>query len=178
MAAEYTEYEFMFGDVGCLITMSAHAQGRGDLRYKACPYVLGYRGLSMRAVGDREGRPLEFVSESETSALALASDYLEDRFGPCRAAPPPTTSYVTSRIEEQPPLQDDRPDPIVVLALERIHRGDDVIVTKEGAKRARQQLSRPLPGRVLATAVEDIEKGRHGRVREIPENEVTSEPSP
>lgn len=160
----------MFGDTWALITISAQAEVSGDLRYTACPYVLGYRGLSMRAVGDREGQPLEFWSESELSALALASDYLEDRFGPRRAAPPPTTSYVTDRLNEQPPLPDDRPAPIVVLALERLYRGDYVIVTKDGAKRAPPHLIRTSAGSVLATAVEDIEKGRHGRVREVPEN--------
>lgn len=176
MTAEYDEYEFMFGDTWCLITISAHVGVSGEPGYKACPYVLGYRGRSLRTVGDRDGKPLEFVSESKVSALALASDYMEDRFGPRRAAPPPTTSYVTSfgtsSLEDEPPLQDDRPAPIVVLALERVQRGDYVIVTKDGAKRARRQSTGRSAGTFLASAVEDIEKGRHGRVREIPENDL------
>jgi hypothetical protein len=125
----------------------------------------------MRAAGDREGRPLEFEADSEDGALALASAYLQDRFGPRRAATEPTTSYVTSRILEEPPVPDDRPEPIVVLALERIERGDYVIVTKDGARRAPRHFTRSSRGRILASAIEDIEKGDRGRVREISENE-------
>ena len=159
----------MFGDTSCLIAISSHVEPSG-LEYRALPYVLGYRGRTMRAAGDQEGRPVELVSESEEGALAVACRYLEDRFGPCRAATEPTTSYVTSRIEEQPPVQDDRPDPIVVFALERIQRGDEVIVTNERARPAPRRHTRTPPGSILASAIEDIDKGSHGRVREIPKD--------
>jgi hypothetical protein len=167
MTARGAEYEFMFGDTACLITITAHPQAAGHARYLARLYVLGYRGLSMRPVGDADGTPVEFTSDSDTSALTLASDYLADRFGPRRAADAPTTSYVTSRTEQQPPLRDDRPAPMVVLALERIYRGDFVVVTKDGAKRARRPT--PTPGAILASAIEDIEKGHRGRVRQLTE---------
>ena len=162
----------MFGDAACLIAISAHGDGAA-VRYTARPYALGYRGLSKRRVGDSEGNPVEFTSESDAEALALAAQYLSDRFGPRRAADAPTTSYLTSRTEVQPPLRDERPAPIVVVALEQIHRGDYVVVTKDGAKRARR-LNR-TPGAMLATAMDDIDKGREGRVRELTDT-ATPEP--
>ena len=160
------EYEYMFGDTACLIAVSVRAEGAGRTRCTARPFALGYRGLSMRRVADAEGQPVEFTSESEADALTVASDYLADRFGPRRAADAPTTSYVTERTLVEPPLRDDRPAPMVVLALEAIHRGDDVIVTRDGARRARR-LTRS-PGAVLANAIEDIDKGHRGRVRQLP----------
>jgi hypothetical protein len=174
MGADHTEYEYMFGDAACLILVSTFVSVTGRTEYRARPYVLGYRGRTMRAAGDREGRPLEVISESEEGALALASEYLEDRFGPCRAATEPTTSYVTSRIEEQPPVRDDRPEPVVVLAVERIRRGDEVIVTDDRARPAPRRHTRTPPGSILASAIEDIDKGSHGRVREIPKDAADS----
>lgn len=165
-----TEYEFMFGDTWCLIAISA-VEMSGEPGYKACPYVLGYRARSLQAVGDRHGTPLEFAADSEIGALAAASRYMEDRFGPRRVAPAPTTSYVaryeTSGFAAEPPLPDDRPDPIMVVALERIRKGDHVIVTRDGAKLAPRKVVRMSPGACLANAVEDIDKGRQGRVREV-----------
>jgi hypothetical protein len=170
MSAECEEYEFMFGDTWGLITVLAQNAPGGEPAYKACPYVLGYRGATLRAVGDRAGKALSFVADTQARAIALASECMEDRFGPRRAAPAPTTSYVTSYSGtadlEEPPLQDERPDPITVLALERIRRGDSVIVTGERARLAPHRLGAIPPNALLATALEDIDKGCRGSVRE------------
>lgn len=169
------EYEFMFGDTWCLITVSPPLEAGGNSGFRARPYVLGHRGRSPRAVGDREGQPVAFEAETEAGVLARTSEYLEDRFGPLRAAPAPTTSYVTSyradELAEEPPLQDLRPDPILVLALERIHRGDEIIVTAQGARVARHRLTGTSSGVFRAIAAEDIEKGQHGRVRQDPDTD-------
>jgi hypothetical protein len=169
-----SEYEFMFGDTWGLITVVAQPVAGGETGFKAFPYVLGYRGGSLRAVGDGEGSALSFVSATPLGAIALASAHMEDRFGPRRAAPAPTTSYVTSytatAVLEEPPLRDERPEPITTLALERIRRGDFVIVTKDGARLAPPRLRSVPATAFLATAAEDIEKGSCGRVREIRED--------
>lgn len=166
-----TEYEFMFGDTWCLIAVSAAAATGGEPGYRAAPSVLGYRARSLQAVADRHGTPLEFLADSDVGALALASSYMEDRFGPRRAAPAPTTSYVTryetSGFVQEAPLRDDRPEPVLVVALERIRKGDEVIVAHHGAKVAPRKLIRVPAGACLANAVEDIEEGRQGRVREV-----------
>jgi hypothetical protein len=167
------EYDFMFGDTWCLITISADPGDSGTSRFTAQSFVLGHRGRFPRRVCDRDTRPVTFRADAEASALALTSEYLEDRFGPRRAAPAPTTTYVTSYLgggaAEGLPLPDLRPDPVVVLALERILRGDEVMVTEQGARLARQPLSALSSDVFLATAAEDIDKGRHGRVRQIHE---------
>jgi hypothetical protein len=157
----------MFGDTACLVTIVPDAEPVPPSRYKARVHVLGYRSLTMRAVADRHGTPVAFTADSEQNAFAIACDYLEDRFGPRRAAPAPTTSYLTTRIEEQPPVLDERPDPIMVVALEDIRRGDSVVVTREGARRARRHVRRSSLDKLLAIALDDIEKGQQGRVREI-----------
>jgi hypothetical protein len=164
------EYDFMFGDTWCLITISADPGDGGASRF-AQSFVLGHRGRFPRRVCDRDGRPVTFRGDAEAATLARMSEYLEDRFGPRRAAPAPTTTYVTSYLaggaEEGPPLPDLRPDPITVLALERIHRGDEVIVTVHGARLVRQPLRALASDGFLATAAEDIDKGQHGRVRQV-----------
>jgi hypothetical protein len=170
MSTGHEEYEFMFGDTWGLITVLAQSGASGESEYKACPFVLGYRGGSLRAVGDREGKALSFVSGTLAGALALACDCMEDRFGPRRAAPAPTTSYVTSysasAVLEEPPLKDERPDPVTVRALDRIRRGDPVIVTGDGARLVPRKLGVMPPAAFLATAMDDIERGGLGRVRE------------
>jgi hypothetical protein len=159
----------MFGDAWCVIAISQQDQNM----YAARPYVLGHRGRSPRAVGDRDGRALTFSGESIEDALAKASDYMEDRFGPRRVAPAPTTSYVTAYVPGEPaeaPLADLRAEPVVVVATERIVRGDDVVVAGGEARLARFPV-RGLPsGGFLATAAEDIDKGQRGRVRPIQED--------
>jgi hypothetical protein len=162
----------MFGDTWGLITVLAKPDPGGESEYTAHPYVLGYRGGSLREIGDREGKALSFASGTLLGALGLASGYMEDRFGPRRAAPAPTTSYVTSystsAVLEQPPLRDERPDPVTVRALDRIRRGDPVIVTRDVATLAPRRVGPIPPAAFLAIAVEDIEKGSYGRVRETP----------
>lgn len=172
MPGEGSEYELMFGDTCCLITISAAAGPERDAPFQASAFVLGYRGLTMRAVADRDGTPVTFPTSSEEAALAAASGYLQERFGPCRAAPAPTTSYVTSREEVRPAVCDERPEPMLVVALERIRRGDCVIVGKDGARPAQQRLIRRLPGQTFALAVEDIEAGGQGRVRAVPKEDL------
>lgn len=172
MPGEGSEYELMFGDTCCLITVAPQLAAAAAAPCKASAFVLGYRGLTMRAVADQHGTPVAFAAASEEAALAAASAYLQERFGPCRAAPAPTTSYVTSRAEVQPSVRDERPEPMLVLALERIRRGDCVIVGKDGAKPASRRLIRRLPGKRLALAIEDIEAGCQGSVRAIPAEEL------
>jgi hypothetical protein len=121
---------------------------------------------SLRAVGNRGGQALNFFAQTEEAVLAQASDDLGNRFGARTPAPESTRPVDSIRDEQYPALMDDRPASLTVLALRTIREGDYVVVTEQGATPL-TQTPWTLSGALLGRALEGIDAGRRGRVRDV-----------
>ena len=159
-------YEFMFGAVPCLIKTCAHISVGGEHGYIAFPFVVENDGYSLRAVGNRGGQALNFFAQTEQAVLAQASEDLENRFGRPTPASELTRPVDSVRDEQYPALMDDRPASLTVLALRTIREGDYVVVTEEGATPL-TQTPWTLSGALLGRALEGIDAGHRGRVRDV-----------
>jgi len=158
------DYEFTFGAIPCLIKTYVHINVGGEQGYIAFPFVVENDGFSLRAVGNRGGQALNFFAQTEEAVLAQASDDLENRFGTPAPAPESTRPVDAIRGEEYPALMDDRP--LTVLALRTIREGDYVVVTEQGATPL-TQTPWTLSGALLGRALEGIDAGRRGRIRDV-----------
>jgi len=158
------DYEFTFGAIPCLIKTYVHINVGGEQGYIAFPFVVENDGYSLRAVGNRGGQALNFFAQTEEAVLAQASDDLENRFGTPTPAPESTWPVDAIRGEEYPALMDDRP--LTVLALRTIREGDYVVVTEQGATPL-TQTPWTLSGALLGRALEGIDAGRRGRIRDV-----------
>jgi hypothetical protein len=160
------DYEFTFGVVPCLIKTCVHLNAAGDQGYIAFPFVVENDGYSLRAVGNSGGQALNFFAQTEQAVLAQASDDLENRFGRPTAAQLSTRPADSVRDEQYPALMDDRPASLTVLALRTIREGDYVVVTEQGATPL-TQTPWTLSGALLGRALESIDAGHRGRVRDV-----------
>ena len=107
---------------------------------------------------------MNFFAETEQAVLAQVSKDLENRFGRPSAAPGSTRPVESVR--DAPALMDDRPASLTVLALRTIREGDYVVVTEEGATPL-TQTPWTLSGALLGRALEGIDAGHRGRVRDV-----------
>jgi hypothetical protein len=102
--------EYFFGERRILIESRAQLPGRGNGshgRYVATAYLMLNQGRELQAVGNREGRRLEVIADSDEEALRSMSSYLEKRFGE-RADAPELANEQMTRVQLKPPLKDDR----------------------------------------------------------------------
>jgi hypothetical protein len=160
------DYEFTFGAIPCLIKTYVHINVGGEQGYIAFPFVVENDGYSLRAVGNRGGQAVNFFAKTEEAVLAQASDDLGNRFGARTPAPESTRPVDSIRDEQYPALMDDRPASLTVLALRTIREGDYVVVTEQGATPL-TQTPWALSGALLGRALEGIDAGRRGRVRDV-----------
>ena len=160
------DYEFTFGAVPCLIKTHVDINLGGEQGYSAFPFVVENDGYSLRAVGNRGGQALNFFAQTEEAVLAQVSDDLENRFGTRMLAPELTRPVDSIRDEQYPALMDDRPASLTVLALRTIREGDYVVVTEQGATPL-TQTPWTLSGALLGRALECIDAGHRGRVRDV-----------
>ena len=98
--------------------------------------------------------------------LAQASADLENRFGTPTPTPESTRPVDAVRDEQYPALVDDRPASLTVLALRTIKEGDYVVVTEQGATPL-TQTPWTLSGALLCRALEGIDAGHRGRIRDV-----------
>lgn len=130
------EYELLCGQVRCVVILYPQVtddQPPKDVGYAAFPYVVEDGGQSRRAVGDASSNALQFVGDTEDSAIAATVAYLEDRFGVAGEVAKSEAS--TARSEKLPPLRDERFGPAAgqeatsedVALLANIERLLDVI---------------------------------------------------
>jgi len=95
------DYEYTFGGVPCLI----RTQG---VPPTATMYVIKNGGRTLQAVGDKDGRSIEFPASQERDAYGRALAYLTQRFGERANAPVWPRGVTDLRIEDEPPLRDER----------------------------------------------------------------------
>jgi len=160
------DYEFTFGAIPCLIKTYVHINVGGEQGYIAFPFVVENDGYSLRAVGNRGGQAVNFFAQTEEAVLAQASDDLENRFGTPTPAPESTRPADSIREEQFPALVDDRSASLTVLALRTIREGDYVVVTEQGAMPL-TQTPWTLSGALLGRALEGIDAGHRGRIRDV-----------
>ena len=159
------EYAFTFGARPCLIKTYVQVPIGGEQGYVAFPFVLESDGQSLWPISNGEGHLLSFSAQTEDGVLAQASDSLEHRFGP-RAGTPDSLKATSIRHVQLPALIDDRRAALTVLAREPIRAGDYVVVTDQGATPL-TQTPWPGPGAILGRALEQIDAGHCGRVRNV-----------
>jgi hypothetical protein len=111
---------------------------------------------------------LSFVAQTEEGVLAQASEGLEHRFGP-RAPARDALIVASIRRVQLPALIDDQRASLTVLARRTIRAGDYVVVTDKGATPL-TQTPWPASGAILGRALEDIDTGHRGRVRDVSSN--------
>ena len=159
------EYAFTFGARPCLIKTYVQVAIGGQQGFVAFPFVLESDGQSLWPIRNGEGHLLSFSAQTENGVLAQASDSLEHRFGP-RAGAADSLQAASIRHVQLPALIDDRRAALTVLAREPIRAGDYVVVTDQGATPL-TQTPWPGPGAILGRALEQIDAGHCGRVRNV-----------
>jgi hypothetical protein len=159
------EYAFTFGARSCLIKTYLQVAIGGAEGYIAFPFVVEDDRQSLRPLGDREGHTLSFFAQTEQGALAQASEGLAHRFGP-RAPARDALIVASIRQVQLPALIDDQRAALTVLARETIRAGDYVVITDQGATPL-TQTSWPGAGARLGRALEGIDAGHRGQVREV-----------
>jgi len=159
------EYAFTFGARPCLIKTYVRVAIAGEQGYVAFPFALENDGQSLRPIINGEGHLLSFFAQTEDVVLAQVSDSLEHRFGP-RAGVPDSLKAASIRHVQLPALIGDRRAALTVLAREPIRAGDYVVVTDHGATPL-TQTPWPGSGAILGRALEEIDAGHCGRVRNV-----------
>jgi hypothetical protein len=159
------EYAFTFGARLCLIKTYLQVAIGGARGYIAFPFVVEDDRQSLRPLGDREGQTLSFFAQTEQGALAQASESLGHRFGPPVSARD-AVLVASIRHVQLPALIDDQRATLTVLALQSIRAGDYVMITDQGATPL-TQAPWPKSGAILGRALEGIDTGHRGRVRNV-----------
>ena len=159
------EYAFTFGARSCLIKTYVQVEIGGESGYIAFTFAVENDGLSLRPIGDRDGQPLTFFAQTEEGVLAQASEVLAHRFGP-RAGAPYSPKAASIRHVQLPALIDDRRPALTVLAQDTIRAGDYVVVNGHYATPL-TQTPWPGSGAILGRALEGIDAGHCGRVRDV-----------
>jgi hypothetical protein len=95
------DYEMAFGDIPCLI------QTRG-IPPVATMFVIKDGGHKFQAVGDKDSNAVEFPASQEVDVYGRAVNYLKERFGTQEPAPTWPRGVSEMRIEDEPPLRDER----------------------------------------------------------------------
>ena len=164
------EYAFTFGAKPCVIKTYMQVEIGGEPAYIAFTFVVENDGQTLRPIGDHEGQALSFFAQTEDGVLAQASHRLERRFGR-RAAAPDCFRVASIRHVQLPALIDDQRAALTVLARETIRAGDYVVVTGEYATPL-TQTPWPGSGAILGRALEGIDRGACGLVRNVSSNAV------
>jgi len=159
------EYAFTFGASPCVIKTYVQVEIGGQSGYVAFSFVVEHDGYSLRLIGDRDGEALTVFARTEEAVLAQACQSLAHQFGPrSDVSDRPKTAVI--RHVQRPARIDDRRAALTVVAQDTIRAGDYVVVTDKGAT----PLARapwPGAGAILGRALEGIDTGRLGRVRDI-----------
>lgn len=101
--------EVTVGRTPCLVHVRRIARPSGQRsEHVAELCVIESDGRVLRFVGDQEGNPVTFADADADGALALATTYLEQRFGRLRWAPAPRTEPRAAPTIHEPPLRDER----------------------------------------------------------------------
>jgi hypothetical protein len=169
------EYAFTFGGRPCVIKTCVQVEVGGRSGFVAFSFAVQHNGYSLRPVEDGDGEARTFFARTEEGVLALACEGLARQFGPRSDAWDPPKIPTARRVHD--PACVDRRKALTTLALTMIRADDYVVVTEKGAMPL-AHTSWPGAGAILGRALEAIEAGHRGRVRDVLSTSSADHPAP